>query len=180
MISLNVLLFIFIALFAIIGAMRGWAKELLVTFSVILAMFCMTILETFVPFFKDTISTGTPQTIFWLRTGILAVLVFAGYQTPRIPRLADTGRFIRNMFQDGLLGIFIGALNGYLIFGTIWYYLDVAGYPFQFVTAPDITTQAGEAATRLLAVLPPQWLMSTPAIYFAVAIAFVFVILVFI
>lgn len=180
MISLNVLLFIFIALFAIIGAMRGWAKELLVTFSVILAMFCIIVLETFVPFFKDTISTGTPQTIFWLRTGLLTLLVFAGYQTPRIPRLAETGRFIRNMLQDGLLGGFLGAFNGYLIFGTIWYYLDVAAYPFKFVSAPDIATQAGEAASRLLAVLPPQWLMSTPAIYFAVAVAFVFVILVFI
>jgi len=89
MISLNVLLFIFIALFGIIGAMRGWAKELLVTFSIILAMFCMNVLESFVPFFKDTLSTGTPQTIFWLRTGILIVLVFAGYQTPGSPALLN-------------------------------------------------------------------------------------------
>ena len=180
MISLNALLFVFVVLFAIIGAMRGWAKELLVMFSVILSMFIMTLLETFVPFFKDTISTGSPQTIFWLRTGILTVLVFAGYQTPRIPRLAESGRFVRNMFQDGLLGVFLGAVNGFLIAGTIWYYLDVAGYPFQFVSAPDITTAAGAAAARLLPMLPPHWLMTTPAIYFAVALSFVFVLLVFI
>jgi hypothetical protein len=67
-----------------------------------------------------------------------------------------------------------------MIFGTIWYYLDAAGYPFQFVTAPDVTTAAGEAATRMMAILPPNWLMTTPAIYFAVAVAFIFVILVFI
>ncbi len=180
MISLNILLFIFVALFAIIGAMRGWSKELLVTFSVILALFIMSVLESFVPFFKDTISTGTPQTVFWLRTVILVVLVFAGYQTPRIPRFAESGRFIRNVLQDGLLGIFLGGVNGFLIFGTIWYYLNAAGYPFAFVTAPDAATAAGEAATRLLAVLPPNWLMTTPTIYFAVAIAFAFVIMVFI
>ncbi len=180
MISLNVLLFIFIVLFAIIGAMRGWAKELLVTFSLILALFTMNVLETFVPFVKDAISTGTPQTVFWLRTGILVVLVFAGYQTPRIPRFAESGRFVRNVLQDGLLGIFLGGVNGYLIFGTIWYYLNIANYPFSFVSAPDVTTAAGEAASRLLGMLPPQWLMSTPTIYFAVAIAFVFVIMVFI
>ena len=180
MISLNVLLFVFIALFAIIGAMRGWAKELLVTFSIILAMFTMNVLENWVPFFQDTISTGTPQTVFWLRTAILSALVFAGYQTPRIPRLADSGRFVRNLLQDGLLGVFLGGVNGFLIFGTIWYYLDVAGYPFAFVTAPDTATAAGTAAARLLAILPPHWLMGTPTIYFAVAISFVFVIMVFI
>ena len=180
MISLNVLLFIFIALFAIIGAMRGWAKELLVTFSIILAMFTINVLETWVPFFKETIDTATPQAVFWIRTSILTALVFAGYQTPKIPRLAETGRFVRNILQDGLLGVFLGGVNGFLIFGTIWYYLDTAGYPFAFVTAPDITTPAGEAAARLLAILPPQWLMGTPAIYFAVAICFVFVIMVFI
>lgn len=180
MISLNVLLFIFVALFAIIGAMRGWAKELLVTFSIILAMFIMSILESFVPFFKDTLSTSDAQTVFWLRTVILGIMVFAGYQTPRIPRFAESGRFARNVLQDGLLGIFLGAANGFLIFGTIWYYLNAAGYPFNFVSAPDMTTPAGEAATRLLAVLPPNWLMSTPTIYFAVAIAFAFVIMVFI
>ena len=108
------------------------------------------------------------------------MLVFAGYQTPKIPRLAETGRFVRNILQDGLLGVFLGGVNGFLIFGTIWYYLDTAGYPFAFVTAPDIATPAGEAAARLLAILPPQWLMGTPAIYFAVALSFVFVIMVFI
>jgi len=180
MISLDVLLFIFIALFAIIGAMRGWAKELLVTFSLILALFIMSVLESFIPFFREIISTGTPQTVFWLRTGILTLLVFAGYQTPRIPRFAESGRFVRNVLQDGLLGVFLGGANGFMIFGTIWYYLNVAGYPFSFVSPPDTATAAGEAATRFLAILPPNWLMSTPTIYFAVAIAFAFVIMVFI
>jgi uncharacterized membrane protein required for colicin V production len=180
MISLNVMLFIFVILFGIIGAMRGWAKELLVVFSVILAEFILTVLQSFVPFFKETFASGTAETVFWLRTTILGCLVFFGYQTPKIPRLAESDRFIRHFLQDALLGFFIGAVNGFLIFGTLWYFLHSAGYPFAFVTAPDAATDAGQAALRLIKVLPPVWLAASPTIYFAVAIAFVLVLVVFI
>jgi len=180
MISLDVLLWIFIFLFALAGAMRGWAKELLVTFSVILAMFTLTVLEAYVPFFKETIATSKPASVFFMRGGILAVLVFAGYQTPKIPKLAESGRFIRHMVQDTLLGFILGGINGFLVFGTLWYYLNAAGYPFPFVAAPDALTQTGQAALRWIEYLPPAWLMTTPAIYVAVAICFVFVLVVFI
>jgi uncharacterized membrane protein required for colicin V production len=180
MISLNVLLLIFVALFAIIGAMRGWSKELLVTFSVVLAMFCLNVLENYVPFFKETFAKGTPETVFWLRTIILSSLVFFGYQTPKIPRLSESERFLRHLLQDSLLGFFIGALNGYLIFGSLWYYLHIAGYPFAFVSAPDSATTAGQAALRLISALPPVWLSASPTIYFAVAAAFILVLVVFI
>lgn len=180
MISLNVMLFMFVILFGIIGAMRGWAKELLVIFSVILAMFVLTVLETFVPFFQDTFKNASVETVFWLRTVLLGCMVFFGYQTPKIPRLAESDRFIRHFLQDALLGFFIGAVNGFLIFGTLWYYLNAAGYPFAFVTAPDSATEAGQAALRLINVLPPEWLATSPTIYFAVAVAFVLVLVVFI
>ena len=180
MISLHIILIIFILLFAVIGSIRGWAKELLVTFSVILALFSMNILETFVPFFKATISTSLPTSVFWIRSGILSTLVFFGYQTPKIQRLVDSGRFIRNVLQDSLLGGFLGAINGYIIFGSIWYYLNAAGYPFTFVTPPDPNTVNGIAALNWIHYLPPSWLMGTPAIYFAVVICFIFVLVVFI
>jgi uncharacterized membrane protein required for colicin V production len=180
MISLNVMLIIFVILFAIIGSMRGWAKELLVVFSVILAMFCLNVLENYVPFFKDTFKNGTPETVFWLRTIILGALVFFGYQTPKIPRLAESDRFVRHFLQDALLGFFIGAINGFLIFGSIWYYMHAAGYPFTFVIPPDKATAAGQAALRLINSLPPVWLSSSPMIYFAVGIAFILVLVVFI
>jgi uncharacterized membrane protein required for colicin V production len=180
MISLNVLLIMFIVLFGIIGSLRGWAKELLVTFSVVLAMFILTVLETYIPFVKDTIANGTQQTVFWLRVIILGVMVFFGYQTPKIPQLSSSERFIRNLLQDGLLGLFIGALNGFLIFGSLWYYLHIAGYPFPFVSAPDAATEAGQAALRLVTVMPPVWLSAIPTIYFAVAGSFILVLVVFI
>ena len=71
MISLSVLFWIFVILFALIGAMRGWAKEILVTSGVIVAIFVITILETFIPFIRDNM---TPISAFWTRIGILAGL----------------------------------------------------------------------------------------------------------
>jgi uncharacterized membrane protein required for colicin V production len=180
MISIQVMLWLFIGLFALIGAMRGWAKELLVTFSVILALFTMNVLESFVPFYKSIMSTSSPTAVFWIRTSVISALVFFGYQTPKLQRFSESGRFVRNFLQDSLLGGFLGAVNGFLVFGTIWYYLHKAAYPFSFVTAPDPATINGIAALSWIKFLPPSWLMGNPAIYFAVAICFIFVLVVFI
>ena len=176
MISLSVLFWMYVVLFALIGGMRGWAKEILVTAGVVVAMFLVTILETFIPFVRDSL---TPESSFWVRMGILGAMTFFGYQGPNLPRLVETGRFVRDRFEDILLGIFLGAVNGYLIFGTAWFYLKEANYPFDWILAPDLTTEAGQNMLGLLDILPPVWLQP-PLLYIAVAVAFVFILVVFI
>jgi len=176
MISINVLFWMYVILFAVIGGMRGWAKEVLVSAGVVVALFLVTILENFIPFVRDSMNA---ESSFWVRMGVLAVMTFFGYQGPNFPRIVESGKFIRDRFEDVLLGIFLGALNGYLIFGSAWYYLMVAGYPFDWITAPDEITQAGQNVASLIKILPPQWL-TAPTIYIAVAIAFVFILVVFI
>lgn len=179
MVSLTVIFWMYVILFAVIGAMRGWAKELMVTFSIVLALFLITVLETYVGIVRNSLmATGDPKPLFWLRTTIITLLVFFGYQTPNIRALAGA-RFARERLQDTLLGFMIGALNGYLVVGTIWWYLNAAGYPFPNVVTPPATAEAVEAAQRILRVLPPAWL-TIPWIYFAVGLAFLFVIIVFI
>lgn len=178
MISLNFIFWMYVILFAIIGGMRGWARELLVSFAVILCLFIISVLERFVPFIRDTLPTNAPTSVFWLRSILLVSLVFFGYQTPKFPKLAGSGRFIRDKFQDILLGLFLGAINGYLIFGTLWFYIADAGYPFDMIIPPDTNTELGRAAIELLNVMPPH-LFGTPTIYFAVAVSFVFVLVVF-
>ncbi len=179
MVSLSALLWIFVFIFALIGATRGWAKEMLVTFAVMLSMFITTVLEKFVPGMLSTFSANGGALLFWYRTALLCLLVFFGYQTPNIPKFAATNRFIRDRLQDSLLGIFLGAINGFLIFGSIWWYMDKVGYPIDIVIAPDSGTAIGKAALQMVALLPPNWL-GEPIIYFAVAIAFAFVLVVFI
>jgi uncharacterized membrane protein required for colicin V production len=169
-----------VVIFAFIGLSRGWAKELLVGVAVILAMFTITVLERFLPPIRDMVTQPQSQlTLFWIRTIILGLLVFFGYQTPSVPKLAATNRFAREKLQDSLLGLFLGAFNGYLVFGTFWYFLIAADYPIMAISKPDELTAAGQAALRIIEFLPPQWL-GTPTIYFAVIVALAFILVVFI
>jgi uncharacterized membrane protein required for colicin V production len=176
MVSLSFVFWMYVILFGVIGGMRGWAKELLVTFSVILALSFTTLIEHYVPFVRDVLLKENVTLFFWLRTIILGLVVFFGYQTPRLSRFA--AKMTREKFQDILLGAFLGAINGYLIAGTIWYYMADAGYPFtNVITAPS--GDIAKVAEVMLHYMPPK-LLGIPGIYFAVVIAFIFVIVVFI
>ena len=181
MVGLGAIFWTFVFLFGLIGLMSGWAKELVVTFSAILALFIIALIERFVPFVTTTLeSGGSLVPMFWMRTVLLIIMVFFGYQTPSITRLAGSGKFVRERLQDSLLGLFLGAINGYLIIGSIWFYMDQAGYPFSsIIRAPDLNDPLGIAAADLVKILPPNF-MAPPTIYFAVAVAFVFVLVVFI
>jgi uncharacterized membrane protein required for colicin V production len=175
MLSLNFAFWLLVILFGLIGMMRGWAKELLVTFSVILSLAFNHLLERYVPLVNSLPPDG--QSLFWIRIVIVVTLVFFGYQTVGLPRFA--GKATREKLQDSLLGFVLGALNGYFIIGTAWYYLDQAKYPFEYITAPVKGTLMGDAALQLLPMLAPH-LLGEPAIYFAVMLCFIFVLVVFI
>jgi len=176
MVSLTFYFFSFVAIFAIIGALRGWAKEILVTFSAVLGLAFITLLERYIPFISSIPEGSTAQ--FWFRSIIFVMMVFFGYQTPNMPGLAKS-KFARERLQDWLLGFFIGALNGYLIAGTLWFWMDAAGYPFdKYISAPVPGTPMGDAAINMVKYLPPTYL-GVPWVYFATVLAFVFVIVVF-
>jgi uncharacterized membrane protein required for colicin V production len=178
MIGLDALFITFVILFAVIGALRGWAKETVVTFSVILALFIISVMESYVPFVMELEAEPGPG-IFWLRVGLIGALVFFGYQTPNFPKLAASAKFVRDRFQDILLGFFLGALNGYLIWGSIWYYLNEYGYHFNVIAPPQTGTATYELTQQIIPLLAPAWI-GAPAIYFAVAIAFAFLLVVFV
>ena len=175
MVGLDAFFWILVFLFALMGLNRGWAKEVLVTFAVVLAIFIITVLQTFEPQIISILSVNNSAALFWFRSLLLSVLVFFGYQTPSLARLAGSNRFARERLQDALLGLFLGALNGYMVVGTLWYFLSVAQYPFPNVITPPAPEST---AAQLVALLPPEWL-GVPVIYFAVAVAFAFILVVF-
>ena len=177
MVSLYALFWIFVTIFAIIGAVRGWAKEVLVSFSAILAIFIIVLITTYVPFMKPD-SGMSAGTRFYIELFIISMMVIFGYLTPKVRGVIGE-RLARQRFADILLGLVIGALNGYLIVGTIWFYMDAANYPISFITGPNPDTEAGQAALSFINNLPPAYLVP-PWIYFAVAVAFIFVVVVFI
>ena len=174
MMSLTFVFWLFIIIFAVIGAMRGWSRELLVSFSVTLSLALSRLLENYVPVVMNM--DPDSESLFWVRAIVLLTLVFFGYQTVYIPRFAS--KATRERLQDWLLGFVVGALNGYLIVGTLWFDMDQAKYPFDpHISAP--VDAALETVKRMMAYMPPN-LLGEPGIYFAVIIAFIFVLVVFI
>ena len=187
MISLIFAFWVFVIFFAIIGAMRGWAKELLVTFSTILAIFIVIIMERFVPFVTNFAETATPAVgapmDFWIRSLLMIVFTFFGYQTPRFPRI-QAAKLAKERVQDIVLGALVGAVNGYMIIGSLWFFLHQIQYKLNdtvavHIIAPDKATELGARAIELIDALPPA-LLVVPWIYFVIALAFAFVVIVFV
>ncbi len=173
MMSLGAVFWMMIILCGVVGGFRGWAKEMLVLFSMVLALFLMFVLETYVPGVKSALESQDGPTQFVARSLFIMLLAFFGYQSPNIPAFAP--KLTRDKLQDWLLGFVLGMINGYFIFGSLWYYMDVTGYPWQ----PLITPPQDESVMALVAYLPPKVIGGPPYILFAIGIAFVFVIVVF-
>jgi hypothetical protein len=190
----------FVILFGLIGAMRGWAKELLVIFSIVLGLFLIYVLETFTAFivpFEDILGQvenlnplagfeTLPGPIqdelkiqFWTRGAIIGILAFFGYQTPRLAALREKAR--RETIQDVLFGAVLGLGSGFFIIGTLWWYMAAAHYPFgPEIMPPQPGTPLGDAALSLLKYFPPVFASNQLGLFFAVVIAFMFVLVVFI
>lgn len=173
MMSLTAVFWMYVILFGIIGGFRGWAKELLVIFSVLLAIAIDTVLLTYVDSVRIIMTDRPGITQFGLRAGLLLTLAYFGYQTPNLPAFAG-GKFAREKLQDFMLGVALGLVNGYFIAGSVWYFMHQAAYPLTYITPPTDAVQAA----NYMKYMPPV-LLGIPNIYFAIIAAFVFVIIVF-
>jgi len=177
MISLTVLFGMCIALFGIIGAMRGWSKELLVTSAIVLGLFMNSILETYVEPYQTMLTVQSPATQFLVRAGLMSLLAFFGYQTPHIRALQD--KVAREKLEEILLGLVLGLLNGYLLVGSVWGYLHELEYPTNLVLQPEAGSVLAQQFDAIVQYLPPS-LLPIPQVYFAVGVIFVLIIVVFV
>lgn len=177
MISLVVVFWLFIAVFALVGGMRGWSRELLVTSALVLGLFLIAILETYIGPFRDSMALQTPGTQVVVRSGLLILLAFFGYQTPNLRALQP--KVARERVEEIVLGLMLGLLNGYLLIGSIWYYMNQAGYPTNLVTSPE---EGSALATQIATYMPylPPAVLTIPLVYFVVGLVFVFIIVVFV
>jgi lysylphosphatidylglycerol synthetase-like protein (DUF2156 family) len=169
-----------IFLFGIIGAGRGWAKELLVIFSMLVALALIAIFEHVIPITNELLVPGS-MVQFWFRTLVLIILVVFGYQTPKISRFAPaSGR--KDTIQETMLGFVMGMFNGFMIIGSLWYFMHYTNYPFEsFAIAPNGNTEIGQTALDIAnKYLPPSMMIfQHPWVYVAVIFSFVFVLVVF-
>ncbi len=178
MIPIETAFFGLLLFFALVGALRGWAKELLVTFSVILARFIEFVMLNYVPVLSQSLqvlSQTDPKTWLYVRMGIFITIVVFGYATTMISAALGQ-RARKEKLQDSLLGFFLGFINGFLIVGMVWGFLDAYHYNIWGITppAPDNVVALG-----LIKYLPIHWLTG-PTLFIGVAVAFAFVLIVFI
>jgi Colicin V production protein len=172
MMSLSTVFWMLLIITGIIGASRGWAREILVLFSLILAMCIVSLIQQFLPAIEAMLRAQDPSFQFYARATLFMLLAFFGYEGPAISS-ALAGKGKREKLQDILLGACIGALNGYLLIGSLWFYLHDAGYPI-----PGIIPPVDPAVLNYLNVMPPK-LVGVPLIYFVTVASFVFVLVVF-
>ncbi|MCC7451260.1 MAG: CvpA family protein [Anaerolineae bacterium] len=175
MMQLSTYLWSMIAVFAIIGFLRGWTKEIVATAGIILALFTE---WQFTAILLQPLTQGaSPEQIFYLYSGILLIITFFAYQTPGTAARLSEGRMWgarREGLQERLLGLIVGGINGYLIFGSVWYYLDVTQYPFPpFITAPV----PGSASAAMVGSLPLIFLVQGNLLTILVVVLFLFVII---
>ena len=174
MISIIYIFWMYVILFAVIGMLRGWAKELLVGFAVVVAVALNFLLHAFAPMVKGLAEEDI--TLFWVRIIVLITLVYFGYQTViSVARLQAGAR--RERLQDSLFGLFLGAINGYLIIGTFWSYWAAAGNPGGFYEKVGGATE--RTIQTMLAYMPPH-LLGSPGIYFAIIIVLIFILVVYV
>lgn len=138
MISLVTTFWILVFLFGFVGMMRGWTREAIAMSAVILALFTVnqfgSVLFGFLGF--DNNITPPPEVRrqeFYILSLIILFFAFFGYQGPALAsnRVGDRLR-LRDNLQDKIFGFLLGALNGYLIVGSMWSFLE-----FKLVSASN-------------------------------------------
>ena len=146
MLSLTAAFWIMVFIFAFVGMMRGWSKEVVVTLSVILALFTINQFFPTIFGFIGWQETVTPPPVpppvpppdvrrweFAVMSIFLLALAFFGYQGPALARSSVGARLTRHdNITDKVLGFLVGALNGWLIVGSIWSFLE-----YQLVAASN-------------------------------------------
>lgn len=154
MVQLYSMLWVTAAFFGVIGIIRGLRREMIALAGIILALFA---LFQFDAILRGVFLASVPRDqAFFVQVGLFGTVVYFAYQTrmfgggrdddDRGPR---TGRV-----QDAILGGLLGALNGYLIWGAVWYFLDINDYPFAgLITAPSPTSISAQNLNAIPLVL---------------------------
>ena len=126
------------------------------------------------------------STQFYILSLTMIIFALLGYHIPK-KNISNRGpwpirkRSMSDNLQNIMLGGILGTVNGYLLVGTLWYYLDYYCYPVSeaLLIPPEPGTPAGNIALKTVQLLPPVWLVDS-VLYIAVAIVFIFFIIVLI
>ncbi len=128
--------FIVLVLFGAIGLVRGYARELGATTMLLIGLFVCVFLDTYGEKywsqFLEFIAGSDPTAQLTVQAVIfclfLLVIAFISYQGETL--------IFPTKGKSTFISLWTGVLNGYLLAGSIWYYLACANWPFGKVQPP--------------------------------------------
>lgn len=153
---------VIILIVILIGLARGYRKELGSTLIILAALFLISFLDErlaglFTVLWGIVLGTETAQVVnafLALSFQILfLVAVYAGYAGRTLDFPGREARPPLGFF----LSVLLGFINGYLIAGTLWYYMHRYSYPYGIFNPATMTPTA-----RDLLELLPQTLFPSP------------------
>ena len=148
MISFVSLIWATALVFALVGALRGWQRELIGTTGVVLGFFAILQFDSLLRGSLYLLLTNGQ--IFLLQAAAFVALVVLAYRSELVAH--PSGRVSR--LRNGLFGGLAGFINGYFIAGSIWYLLDINRYPFpQLLSAPAEGSVSFEGVGMMPAIL---------------------------
>lgn len=154
MIELSSLMWFVAVLTAIFGFLRGWRREVPVIAASLLGIFLLLqadVLLRSIPFLS---ATGREVT-FTIQVTLFMLVVYIGYTLRQAP-VNEQGYVVQIKFNSSAswLGLLFGAINGWLVAGTIWYLMDINEYPLSpFIIAPATDSPSAAALNSLPVVL---------------------------
>jgi hypothetical protein len=174
MIDLQLVMWTLAFFFAFIGFRRGWNKELIAMSGLILALFA---LHQFDNLIRNVFLGNLPNDWkFAIQTTFFSVVAFFAYQTRAAMPNERRGGDGRDRTQESVLGALLGFVNGYLIWGSVWYFLDINGYPSSLNVLPPSDRSVVNVLPLFLLAGGPQG--SGDLISLAVILLFLFVLIV--
>jgi uncharacterized membrane protein required for colicin V production len=173
MIAIEIVFLVIVALFGVIGLMRGWRKEIIATAGITLAIFADAKFGKAIMGFLGEKATNLHR--FILKSSFFIIIAFFSYQGPSLARIVKIGRSWERKnieIAEAFLSTVVGLINGYLIAGGIWYYLYKQDYPLP----PNIfRTPLSETAEHIIRYLPQSWM--EPFLPLLIVMLFLFVII---
>ncbi len=147
-------------IFGVVGLVRGFLKELGVTLVLIVTLFGLTRLAANMGRILDLLASvsrmnairglaGNELLMLLLYTGMFLAAVFIAYQGYVITYPGGEPKGL----QGTLLRLMVGLINGYLVAGSLWYYVDKFQQPVR--AASLLQGSYTTLAQRLLPLLPP-------------------------
>lgn len=165
--------------FGVIGLVRGFLRELGVTITLLLAMYLLADFGDLIFGLSNRVLhfQGTPREDLAKLNVVLVIMIFTTFISYEGETLAFAGSS-----PGGALGralnFGIGLFNGYLLWGTIWYYLDTLNYPVRKLDLfkPPLSSFAKTFIQFLPQNLPPENLVGKYFLGLAVFLIFLRVI----